>query len=146
MVIRIRIQIQLRILSSSSKNSKKNLDFFCFVTSLWLFTSVPDPHPDPLVSVTDPRIRICIRIRTKISQIPNTDHKRRIECHLFEQSCSAPDTDRDLASVLFFRGFQDAKIIEREKLLYSTLTYCWYLPYAIYPFLNVKSMNIPTGK
>ncbi len=27
----------IRILLSSSKNTKKNLDFFCFVTSLWLF-------------------------------------------------------------------------------------------------------------
>ncbi len=26
-----------------SKNSKKNLDFYCFVTSSWLFTTVPDP-------------------------------------------------------------------------------------------------------
>jgi hypothetical protein len=25
------------------ENSKKNLDFYCFVTSLILFTSVPDP-------------------------------------------------------------------------------------------------------
>jgi hypothetical protein len=30
-------QIQIRILPSSSKNSKKNLDIYCFVTSLWLF-------------------------------------------------------------------------------------------------------------
>ncbi len=29
--------IRLRILLSLSKNSKKNLDFYCFVTSVWLF-------------------------------------------------------------------------------------------------------------
>ncbi len=51
--IRIRLLIRLLILPSSSKNSKKNLDFYCFVTSLWLFifeewckyTSVTDPDP-----------------------------------------------------------------------------------------------------
>ncbi len=32
----------------------------------------PDPHPDPLVKGTDPRIRIRIRIRIKISRIRNT--------------------------------------------------------------------------
>ncbi len=31
-----------------------------------------DPHSDPLVRSTDPRIRIRIRIRTKMSQIRNT--------------------------------------------------------------------------
>jgi hypothetical protein len=30
----VRIRIQLRILLSSSKNSEKNLDSYCFVTSL----------------------------------------------------------------------------------------------------------------
>ncbi len=33
----IRIRIRIRILPSSSKNCKKNLYFYCFVTSLWLF-------------------------------------------------------------------------------------------------------------
>jgi hypothetical protein len=33
----------------------------------------PDPHPDPLVRGTDPRIQIRIRIRSKTSQIPDTD-------------------------------------------------------------------------
>jgi hypothetical protein len=32
----------------------------------------PDPHPDPLIRGTDPRIRIRIRIRTIMSRIPNT--------------------------------------------------------------------------
>ncbi len=41
--IRIRIHsseawIRIRILLSFSKNSKKNIDFYCFVASLWLFT------------------------------------------------------------------------------------------------------------
>ncbi len=30
-------------------------------------------HPDPLVTSTGPRFRILIRIRTKMSQIPNTE-------------------------------------------------------------------------
>jgi hypothetical protein len=73
---------------SSSKNSKNNLDFYCFVTYLiydflslvndvnvpvfriririCMFLGLPDPHPDPLVRGTDPRIRI----RTKMSRIP----------------------------------------------------------------------------
>jgi hypothetical protein len=45
----------------------KNLDFFCFSTSYFLavirirmFLGIPDPHPDPLVRSTDPRIRIRI--------------------------------------------------------------------------------------
>ncbi len=65
------------------QNSKKNLDFYFFVTSLWLFiskewckcrgTSVPNPHPIPYVVepfwirirryCTYPRIRIRIRKR-----------------------------------------------------------------------------------
>jgi hypothetical protein len=48
-------RIRIRILPSSSKNLRKNLDFYCFVISLWLFifeewckyTGVPHPHPDP---------------------------------------------------------------------------------------------------
>ncbi len=50
--IRIRIrqsQVRIRILPSSIINSKKVLDFYCFVTSFWLFTSVPDPVADPYV-------------------------------------------------------------------------------------------------
>jgi hypothetical protein len=39
------VRIRLRILPSSSKNNKKNLDFSCFLTSLWLFNSVPDRDP-----------------------------------------------------------------------------------------------------
>jgi hypothetical protein len=35
----VRCTVWLRILPSSSENSKKNLDFYCFVTSLWLFIS-----------------------------------------------------------------------------------------------------------
>ncbi len=31
------VWIRIRILLSSSRNSKKNLDFYCFVTSFWLF-------------------------------------------------------------------------------------------------------------
>ncbi len=91
--IRIRILnlfVPIRILPSTSKKRKKNLDFYCFVTSLWLFIfeddeNVPskrnkhcwrfeghwrkeqDPEPDPLVKGTDPRIRI----RTKMSRIRN---------------------------------------------------------------------------
>jgi hypothetical protein len=72
-----RICIRIRILPSSSKNSKKNLDFFCFVTSLWLFNSVPqDPYVFGSASGsvsqrypgTDPKIWI----RTKLSRIPKT--------------------------------------------------------------------------
>ncbi len=55
---------------SSSKINKKNLDFYCFVTSLWLFI-----FEDPLVRGMDPRIRIFIRIRTRMSRIRNTGHK-----------------------------------------------------------------------
>jgi hypothetical protein len=47
-LVKARIRLWIRILPSSSKNSKKNLDFFCFVlTSLLLVTSVADLHPDP---------------------------------------------------------------------------------------------------
>jgi hypothetical protein len=59
-----------------AKIVRKTLIFFCFVTSLSFFTSVPDPHPDPYVfghpgsapgSVSqDSRIWIRIRIRTKM--------------------------------------------------------------------------------
>jgi hypothetical protein len=33
----------------------------------------PHPHPDPLVKDTDPRIWLCIWIRTKMSRIRETD-------------------------------------------------------------------------
>jgi hypothetical protein len=36
------VRITNRILPSSSKNSKKNLYFYCFVTSLWLFNFEDD--------------------------------------------------------------------------------------------------------
>ncbi len=35
--VRIRIRLCIRILLSPCTNIKKNLDFYCFVTSLWLF-------------------------------------------------------------------------------------------------------------
>ncbi len=34
---RLRIRLQIRILTSTSKKIKKNRDFYCVVTSLWLF-------------------------------------------------------------------------------------------------------------
>ncbi len=34
-----------------AKIVRKNLDFFCCVTSLWIFDSVPDPHPDLDLSI-----------------------------------------------------------------------------------------------
>jgi hypothetical protein len=37
-----------------AKNCEKNLDFYCFVGFLMNFTSVPDPHPDPLDRGPDP--------------------------------------------------------------------------------------------
>jgi hypothetical protein len=49
------------------KNVGKNI-FFAFLKSELEFD--PDSDPDPLISGTDPRIRI--RIRTKMSRIPNT--------------------------------------------------------------------------
>ncbi len=74
-----------RILPSSSKNSKKTLDFFCFVDFFITFyqcsgsasVSLYFEHPGeyPLVSRTDSRIWIRIRIRTKMSRIPNTAWK-----------------------------------------------------------------------
>ncbi len=52
-------------------------------TRIWIcmFLGLPDPHPDLLDRGTDPRIRICIQIRTKMSRIRNTvlyiGHKRK---------------------------------------------------------------------
>jgi hypothetical protein len=43
-----------------------------------MILGLPDPHSDPLVRGTDPRIRIRIRIRTKISRIPNTGSQAKI--------------------------------------------------------------------
>jgi hypothetical protein len=41
-----------------------------------MFLGLPDPHP--LVKGTDPRIRVRIRIRTKMSRIPNTDFYKEL--------------------------------------------------------------------
>jgi hypothetical protein len=44
------------------------IDFLCILKVTEDFDTDPDPHPDPLVRGTDPRIRI----RTKKSRIRNT--------------------------------------------------------------------------
>ena len=46
--------------------------FFCILTVMDDFGTDPHPHPDPFVRSTDPRIRIDIWIRTKMSRIRNT--------------------------------------------------------------------------
>ncbi len=97
-LVRGTVRIWIRIFPSSSKNSKKNLYFYCFVTSLWIlifeeWLNVPskstgnkqkkldflgcleghwqkeqDPEPDP-----NPLVKRAkdprIRIRTNMSQI-----------------------------------------------------------------------------
>jgi hypothetical protein len=82
-------------LPSSSKNSQKNLDFYYFVLlydflylkvdvivppvfRIRMFLGIKDPHPDPLVRGTDPRIRTCIQIHTKMSRIPNTASEAQV--------------------------------------------------------------------
>ncbi len=37
-----------------------------------MFLGLPDPHPDPFVRGMDPRIRMRIQIRIKMSLIHNT--------------------------------------------------------------------------
>jgi hypothetical protein len=79
---------------SSIKNSKKNLDFYCFVIPkkflslkkdvnvpvfrirIRMFLGLPDPHLDPLVRCRDPKIRI----HTKMSRIPNTTDQQGFYC------------------------------------------------------------------
>ncbi len=77
--------VRIRILPSSNKNSKKNLDFYCSVTSLWLFLILQNDVNVPskcnkqkcfwlasgILKVPDEKSRI--RIRTKMSRILNTD-------------------------------------------------------------------------
>jgi hypothetical protein len=45
--------------------------FFCILTVMEDIGTDPHPHPDPFVRGTYLRIRIGIRIRTKISRIRN---------------------------------------------------------------------------
>jgi hypothetical protein len=64
----------IRILQSSGKKSKKTLDFYCFMTSLWLFICDNVDVPQKLrktffvgiLKVTDEKSRIQIRIRSRI--------------------------------------------------------------------------------
>ncbi len=71
-----RYRVRIRFLLSSSKHSKKNLDSYCFVTSLWILSLKNDvnvavasnSNKKKLRKGTDPQIRI----RTKISRIRNT--------------------------------------------------------------------------
>ncbi len=99
------VRIQIRILISTSKISKKIFDIYYFVTSFWLSmktdTKVPSKSnkqktltknlpscqlltkkQDPAGSIsqcgTDPRIRIRIRIHTKMSRIYNIGFAPRI--------------------------------------------------------------------
>jgi hypothetical protein len=44
-----------------------------------MFFGLPDPHPDPLVTSTDPRIRIGIRIRTKNVTYPQDCLKWKVQ-------------------------------------------------------------------
>jgi hypothetical protein len=48
------------------------LPVFCIHIRIRMFLDIPDPHSEPLVRGTDLRIWIRIRIRTKMSRIPNT--------------------------------------------------------------------------
>jgi hypothetical protein len=84
--IRIRLWPRIRILLSASKNSKKNLDTYCFVTSFGLFifendVNVPSKSNKQknilqnlffvgILKVSDENSRI--RIHTKMSWIRNT--------------------------------------------------------------------------
>jgi hypothetical protein len=47
-------------------------EIFCIPKVTEDFGTDPHPHPDPFVRSTDPRIRIDIWIRTKMSRIRNT--------------------------------------------------------------------------
>ncbi len=96
-----------------SKNSKKNLDLYCFVTFLWLsrslkndvnvlvsririrrihmFFGLLDSHPDPFVRGTDPRIRTRTRICIKMSR---TDPRIRIHIRICIKMSRIPKTGR----------------------------------------------------
>ncbi len=52
-------------------NKMKKKRLFCILKVTEDFGTDPDPHPDPLIRGTDPRIRI--QIRTKMSRIRNTE-------------------------------------------------------------------------
>jgi hypothetical protein len=64
------IQIYLK-----KENKPKKFEKRIFVDTLKIAyenNRIADPNPEPLARGMDPRIRICIRIRTKISWIRNT--------------------------------------------------------------------------
>ncbi len=61
--------------------------------------ALPDSHPDPLVKVGDPRIRILIRIHTTMSQIRNTGLTTNFPPHLFYPVALPHNIYRDYYSI-----------------------------------------------
>jgi hypothetical protein len=59
---------------------KNDVNLPVFLIRIWIrmFLGLPDPHPDPLVRGTDPRIQI----RTKMSRISNTGYQK-CKCYFF---------------------------------------------------------------
>jgi hypothetical protein len=68
------ISTSKRLYSSRFTSPESYLHSVLEIRIRWIciFLGLPDPHPDPLVRGTDPRIRIRIHIRTQMSRIPNT--------------------------------------------------------------------------
>ncbi len=69
-----------------------------------------DPDPDPLVRVTDPGIRI--RIRTKMSRIPNTEGK----AHDILAAGIFPTGVR-----IIVKGLRDLKNVQNSKTTFHLL-------------------------
>ncbi len=72
--VRIRIQLRLRIIPLSCEN-RLLYDFLPVfrIRRIRMFLGILDPHPDPLVRCTDPRIRNrirIVRIRNRIWIVP----------------------------------------------------------------------------
>ncbi len=78
-------QIALRIWKSKWMRIRICKPGYIYVR-IGMFLGLPDPHPDLLVRGTDPRTRIRIRVRIKMSWIPNTGSDHVCVCRDGKQS------------------------------------------------------------
>ncbi len=90
-------EILIQIMPSLSKNSKKNLDFYCFVTSLWLFIAEEWckcrlPSKSSVISKTSLE-------KSYVGVLKVTDEKSRIRIRWSEVRYGSADSDP-------YRGYQ----------------------------------------
>jgi hypothetical protein len=108
------------------------------VFRIWkrMFFGLLDPHTNPLVKCTDSRIRIRIRIRTKMSRIPNN-----AAIHDFVNHCHVR---LSLASRVGSPDSANLSVLMLFSLLFAALSL--NIPVSYPPLSLETNLRIPHGK